>query len=144
MTGKDIEYYEPPDPPPMPTGGNVRVSFIPLPEGGEMLGMDGDQVWYGTPEGLGSVVADDITKYFVPGSFVLGASSSATIRAGVAAAEQIERTRAYGRKLGLSEADLSEVVDVWLAWFRTQPIAVSQNMIRRALLARAEGDEWKP
>lgn len=50
-------------------GGKVsKILFFRIPVDAEVLGMDGKQVWYGDPEGLGSTTADDITGSFVEGS----------------------------------------------------------------------------
>lgn len=55
-------------------GGKVTVKAWAMPPDAELLGMDGNQVWYGDEEGLGSTVARDISHCFVPGSFTLGSS----------------------------------------------------------------------
>lgn len=58
------------------TGKPSRVVFLPLPPDGELLAMEGKQIWYGTPDGLGSATTKDITAFFVPGSVGIFSSSN--------------------------------------------------------------------
>lgn len=54
-------------------GGRVSsVRVFHLPPDGELLAMDGNQVWYGSGDGLGSVTSDEVGHCFAPGSFKLG------------------------------------------------------------------------
>jgi hypothetical protein len=51
-------------------GGRVSsVRIFQLPPDGEMLAVDGSQVWYGSSDGLGSVAATEIGHLFTSASF---------------------------------------------------------------------------
>lgn len=60
-------------------GGKVSsVRVWQLPPDGEMLAMEGNQVWYGSGDGLGSVTSTEIGHCLVAGSFTLGDDEEAT------------------------------------------------------------------
>lgn len=42
------------------TGKVTSVRIFQTPPDSELLGMDGNQVWYGTPDGLGSTTSEEI------------------------------------------------------------------------------------
>lgn len=56
------------------TGKVTEVEMFTLPPDAEVLGMEGKQVWYADPDGLGSGTMTDITSCFVPGSLQIGSS----------------------------------------------------------------------
>lgn len=67
--------------------------------------------------------------------------SSRTAVAGAIAAEEVQ---SYGAALGLSPADVGEVVAGYVAWHREHLCALAWPEVRAALSRRANGMEWRP
>lgn len=76
----------------------------------------------------------------VGGSQILAMFSTANTRA----AAEMERLRFCGRSCGLTDAEITEVVDTWLAWYRERPYPTSLSRIGEAVLARCGGADWRP
>lgn len=76
----------------------------------------------------------------VGGSQILAMFSTANTRA----AAEMERLRFCGRSCGLTDAEITEVVDTWLAWYRERPYPTSLPRIRDAVIARCGGADWRP
>ena len=80
------------------------------------------------------------------GRLVVGAAllASPQARARLALALNVEDMLNQGRALGLSEEESREVFHAWQAAYRTMPDPLDLGKVRRALVLRACGEEWKP
>jgi hypothetical protein len=132
-------------------GKPTRIWFLPI--GAETLDTDGGQLWYATKDGLGSVA--DMSQLFVPGSIkftssdedhpiAAAASVSRAVREGVERAAQMDRLRAHGRAVGLTDEQTTEVIDAWVAWYQARPWPLEVREVRAALTLRASGGGWRP
>jgi hypothetical protein len=58
---------------------------------------------------------------------------------------EMERAKAVGRAVGLTDEESSEVIATWMAWYRTTPYDPEWHRILRALEIRWAGQEdWRP
>jgi hypothetical protein len=64
----------------------------------------------------------------------------------LAHAVEADRARVMGRALGLADEETGEVIDIWVEFFRESRWVTSWSWpdVRRALINRAMGDEWRP
>lgn len=65
-------------------------------------------------------------------------------RVALQAATERESALAYGRVLGLTDADITEVVDAWIVWSSRRAYLFSWPDVRLALGYRSAGEEWHP
>lgn len=54
------------------------------------------------------------------------------------------RIATAGEALGLTPEETTEVAETWLAWARERGLPRPYGTIRRALVDRALGEEWRP
>lgn len=59
-------------------------------------------------------------------------------------AVEIGETRSHGVAVGLGTAAIDETMQAWYAWYQSTPYVADQVVLRRALSARAAGEEWQP
>lgn len=58
---------------------------------------------------------------------------------------EMERAKAVGRAVGLTDEESSEVIAAWMDWYRTTPYEPDWQRIRDALVDRWDGQEdWRP
>lgn len=55
-----------------------------------------------------------------------------------------ERAAAQGAQLGLTGAQINEVVTAWADWFAVRPYAFNWNRVDQAMTSRAMGERWQP
>jgi hypothetical protein len=60
------------------------------------------------------------------------------------AAAAIERIQCDGNALGLTDDEISEVLDAWTVHYRERPQTLPLDQVRAAVLARAVGGDWRP
>lgn len=59
-------------------------------------------------------------------------------------ATEAEKVRGFGRALGLTEAQISEVMDAWRDHYQATPWPVPWDEVRFALERRVLGKQWRP